>query len=228
MRMNLNKRLATVASLVRPGSRAVDVGTDHAHLPVVLIQSGCCPHVIATDIIPGPVASAEKTVAITKLTDRIDVRLGDGLDPVLPSEVDDILIAGMGGENIADIIKKAEWVKSDRYHLVLQPMTRPEVLREYLLTNGFSIECERSLIDHGHRYLVLSARYTGAEPINDPFYYHVGYLNPETDRPYLEWLLTKMNRKADGMRRGGEEEAARSVEKIATRLREILENEVTV
>lgn len=226
MRMNLNKRLAAVEAWVRQGSRAVDVGTDHAHLPVVLIQSGRCPHVIATDIIPGPVASANKTVAQTGLSNQIDVRLGNGLDPVLPDEVDDILIAGMGGENIADILKRAEWVKSDRYQLVLQPMTRIEVLREYLLTNGFSIDRETSVIDHGHRYLIMAARYTGAAPVTDPFYYHIGYLDPKTDRAYLEWLKTKMVRKAAGMRRGGEETAA-FVENMIARLQEILDNGVS-
>lgn len=228
MRMHLNKRLAAVESLVRQGSRAVDVGTDHAHLPVVLIQSGRCPFVIATDIIPGPVASAQKTVALTGLSAQIDVRLGDGLDTVMPDEADDVLIAGMGGENIVDILKKAPWVKSDHYHLVLQPMTRPEVLREYLLTNGFSIEQELSVTDHGHRYMILSARYTAAAPVTDPFYYHVGYLSPQTDRSYLEWLLTKMLHKANGMRRGGEEEKAREVEAMANRLRQFLENEAMI
>lgn len=226
--MNLNKRLSTVADLVRDGSRAADIGSDHAHLPVVLIQSGRCPHVIATDIIEGPVASANKTVQQTGLGDRIDVRLGDGLAPVSPDEVDDILIAGMGGENIVGILQAAPWVKDEKYHLVLQPMTRPETLREYLLTNGFEIERERSVADHGHQYLVLSARYTGADPITDAYTYYVGRLTPQTDRAYLEWQLRRLVKKVNGLKHDQQTQEAATFEQIADRLDAFLKGGQTV
>ncbi len=228
MRMNLNKRLSTVATMVRHGSRAADIGSDHAHLPVVLIQSGRCSRVIATDILTGPVASAQKTVQLTGLGACIDVRLGDGLAPVLPDEVDDIIIAGMGGENIADILNDAPWVKNEAYRLVLQPMTRPETLRKYLLTNGFVIDQECSVTDHGHRYLVLSARFADAPPITDAFTYYVGLLNPVDDRAYLQWQLRRLTKKANGLNISGNLQAAAEFEQLADRLRAFLEDGVGV
>ena len=226
--MNLNKRLSAVMSMVRENSRAADIGSDHAHLPVVLIQSGRCPSVIATDIIEGPVASAKRTVERTGLADRIDVRLGDGLAPVQPDEVDDILIAGMGGENIVGILRAAPWLKNKKYHLVLQPQSRPEVLREYLLTNGFDIETECSVTDHGHHYLVLSARYTNVTAVTDVYTYYVGKLTPQNDRAYLEWQLRRLTKKANGLKHDDQTQEAVEFEQIAAKLDAFLKSEETI
>ena len=157
----LDARLAAVAALVRPGSRVADIGTDHALLPVWLVESGRCPWAIASDIRQGPAAAARRQVEKAGLTDRISVRVGDGLAPIAPDEAEDIVIAGMGGEMVAAILEAAPWVRQDRYRLVLQPMSKPEKLRRYLWTTGFSILAEQ-IVEEGDRlYSVMSAAFTG-------------------------------------------------------------------
>ncbi len=157
----LDFRLQTVASLVRQGSRLADIGTDHALLPCALVQNGHCPLAIASDVRVGPCEAARRSVAAAQLEERVEVRLGDGLATVLPEEVDDIVIAGMGGETIAAILDAAPWTKEVRYRLVLQPMTRAEKLRRFLYENGFSIDEERIADDGKRCYTVMCVSYCG-------------------------------------------------------------------
>ena len=157
----LDSRLRLAADFVRPDSRVADIGTDHAHLPVTLVREGRCPSAIASDIRRGPTDNARQNVEQAGLGDVIAVRLGDGLQTVSADEVDDIVIAGMGGETIAAILEDAPWVRNERYRLILQPMTRAERLRAYLFATGFAIDEERVTCVGGHWYTVLCVRYTG-------------------------------------------------------------------
>ncbi len=156
----LDSRLSLCASFVRPGSRVADIGTDHAYLPAHLVGTGVCPFAVAADIRPGPLSRAADTVERTGLTGKIDLRLGDGLSPVRPEEVDDIVIAGMGGETIAAILAAAPWTQDARYRLILQPMSKPEELRRFLLQTGYAIQEERIARDGERLYAVLQAGFS--------------------------------------------------------------------
>lgn len=157
----LGVRLSSVAARVRSGARVADIGTDHALLPVWLVQSGQCPSAVASDIGEGPAAAARRTVAGAGLESAVSVRVGDGLAPVWPDEVDDIVIAGMGGETIAEILSAAPWVADPHYRLVLQPMSKPERLRIFLAENGFAIQDEDVVAEGERLYTVMTATFTG-------------------------------------------------------------------
>ncbi len=217
--INLDKRLSTVASMVRRDSRVADIGTDHAYLPVYLVQAGVCPGGIAADIRSGPLDAARRTVTEAGLTDVIALRLGDGLAPVAADEADDIVIAGMGGETIVEILSAADWVKDTRLRLVLQPMTRAEELRRWLLTNGFTITEER-LVRDGHRlYPVMAATYTAAESETDEYVFYAGFFTADEGRPYREMMAEHLTRRAAGLHHSGDEVAAARLIDIAERLR---------
>ncbi len=178
----LDTRLRLAADLVREGSRVADIGTDHAHLPVTLVQEGRCPSAIASDVRRGPVDNARRTVEQAGLTAAVSVRLGDGLHTVQPDEVEDIVIAGMGGETIAAILEEAPWVRDPRYRLILQPMTRAEKLRAFLFCGGFEILEERVTRCGRHWYTVLHAAYTGRVTAAGEALCHVGRVPlPEGD-----------------------------------------------
>lgn len=215
--MNLDKRLGTAAALVRHGARVADIGTDHAYLPVYLVQTGVCPSAIASDIGKGPLEAARHTVTAAGLTDTISLRLGDGLAGIAPDEVDDIVIAGMGGETIAAILQAAPWVKNPTLRLILQPMTRAEDLRRFLLTNGFSVLQERLIQDSRHLYPVLAAVYTG-EVCTDELPCYAGFFAPEEGRPYRCMMAGHLRRRADGLRHGGEEREATRLSALADQL----------
>lgn len=216
--IRLDERLATVASMVRRGSRVADIGTDHAYLPTYLVESGICPGGIAADIRQGPLDAACRTVTEAGLTDAIAVRLGDGLAPIEFGEADDIVIAGMGGETIAEILSAAAWVRDSRLQFVLQPMTRAEELRRWLLTNGFTITAERLVRDGHHLYPVMTAAFTGAPPEVDEYYFYAGFFTAQEGKPYHDMMAEHLLRRAAGLRHGGDEVGAATLEGIAERL----------
>lgn len=214
----LSARLAALAARIRPGSRLVDVGTDHAYLPIYVVQQNICPFAIATDIRSGPVACAREHIASVGLAERIDVRKGDGLASVKPEEAEDIVIAGMGGELIASILEAAPFVRDPRIRLLLQPMSRPEKLREYLLTHGFVLEWEDVICEGEHLYIVMQAAFADAAPVTEPATYYIGALSPENSH-YWQQLCSRLEQKAKGLLKGGAEKEAREVGALLDKLR---------
>ncbi len=118
----LDIRLKTCFDMVGGRGIVCDVGTDHALLAAELINSGKCEKVIASDIKEGPLAAAKKTVERSGITDKVELILSDGLVNVPLEGVSDIVIAGMGGETIADIISESIECIPENVRLVLQPM----------------------------------------------------------------------------------------------------------
>ena len=189
----LDFRLRLAADFVRDGSRVADIGTDHAHLPVTLVREGRCPSAIASDIRRGPAENARRNVEEAGLGDVIAVRLGDGLNTVDAAEVDDIVIAGMGGETIAAILEAAPWVRDAHYRLILQPMTRAERLRAYLFAEGFAIDEERVTCVGGHWYTVLCVRYDGAVTKADAALCFVGRIPLPQGDGYLQTVEARLS-----------------------------------
>lgn len=151
--------LATVPYLKR-GGRVIDVGTDHAYLPIYLIKEDISVRALACDINQGPIESAKENILRAGLEERISTLKTDGLHGTSEFCPDDILICGMGGELILRILSEAPWIKTERIGLVLQPMSRAHLLRAWLLENGFSITGETLVLEEKY-YQVLAARYTG-------------------------------------------------------------------
>ena len=193
-------RLSLCADFVREGSRLADIGTDHGYLPIALCQSGKIPSAIACDINPLPLRSAEENIAKFGLSKMIKTRLSDGLKELAPDEVDDIVIAGMGGELIRDILAAAPWVKDEAKHLVLQPMTHHDDLIRWLYENGFDIDRQKAVRDDGKAYTVLSTRFTGDKTDCDLYTATVGKLDPhdENSRGFLTRSLQNLRNKSKG------------------------------
>lgn len=135
----IDDRLWSCASFVRPGTVICDVGTDHAYVPVYLVKRGTVPYAYATDINEGPLNAAKKHADEYGVTDKISFVLANGLafSELENSGAGDILICGMGGELIRDIIAACDYVKKDSVRLILQPMTQADAMRKYLFENGF-------------------------------------------------------------------------------------------
>ena len=176
----LGERLNAIETLIPKGVRVADIGTDHGHLPISLIRSGKCSRVIACDIREKPLENARKNIEKTA-TEGIELRLGDGLSPISPDDADYIVIAGMGGEVIAGILAAASWIKSEKYTLLLQPMTSADALRKYLSENLFKIESETAVGDSGKLYTVIKAVYSGFPQPTDEAFLRIGLLRADTD-----------------------------------------------
>ena len=169
------------------------------------------------------ISRAAATVERTGLTGRIDLRLGDGLSPVRPEETDDIVIAGMGGETIAAILAAALWTRDGRYRLILQPMSRPEELRRFLLRSGFAIESERIARDGDRLYTVLCAAFSpasAAEQLARPAcFYRGGVDAADPDgRAYLFHQAKRLEAAAIALQGAGQADKAESLLKVAGQL----------
>ena len=205
--LSLDARLSCVAALVRQGAVLADIGTDHAYLPLFLLDAGRISSALCTDVNEGPLTRAREHAALTPYMGRMRFRLCDGLSELSGEAMDDIVIAGMGGELIASILDRAPFVRDGRYRLILQPMTKQEHLRSYLYQNGFSVLREVYASAEGKHYLTLLAEYTGREETLTPLEALVGrfpYDSADASmRAYLDGKRRSLLSAIDGKRRGG-------------------------
>ena len=155
--MHLDKRLQAVADLIPRGSRLGDIGTDHAYLPVWLLNQGLIVSAVAGDIATGPCQAARATVAMYATADKIAVRQGSGLAVLAPGEVDCIAICGMGGSTIINILAADLAVAKSARRLVLQPMAGAAALRRWLVEQGWSLVSEALVDDPPHFYEIICA-----------------------------------------------------------------------
>ncbi|MFE8703191.1 tRNA (adenine(22)-N(1))-methyltransferase [Cytobacillus sp. FJAT-54145] len=158
--MNTNKlsdRLATVAKYIPEGSSFADIGSDHAYLPCHVVQSGKAVFAIAGEVVEGPFQSARKQVQMEGLTDKIEVRKGNGLEVIQPGEVDCITIAGMGGALISQILDEGKSKLDSVKRLVLQPNISAISIRTWLLDHNWTLVEEEILEEDGKIYEVLVA-----------------------------------------------------------------------
>ena len=138
--MRLSKRIYKIAEKISPGETAADIGTDHGYVPMLLMRGGISPHVIMSDISEDSLTKATETFAICALDAGPDCfRVGDGLETVDAGEVDAVIIGGLGGLTIIDILS-ADLEKSRSFRkLVMQPRKHSGNLRHFLYTHGWDI-----------------------------------------------------------------------------------------
>jgi len=149
----LTPRMKLIADNVK-GETVADIGTDHAYIPIELVKKNLCKRVIASDVRPGPADTARRHILKQGLD--IEVRVGNGLSVLSPFEADDIIIAGMGGKLITEILEaNKEIAFSSR--LILQPMNGQYELRKYLYENKISVSKEDLTVEGFKVYNLLVA-----------------------------------------------------------------------
>lgn len=209
MKAPINKRLLVCSELVRDGAVLADVGTDHAYLPIYLLAQSKIERAVLSDINQGPLNKARENSEKAGFIDRVELKLCNGAKELSNSGATDYAICGMGGELIADIIEHAPHLKNENINLILQPMSKPEALREYLFSNGFEILKERYVTDTGKHYVCILARYSG---INTPYEcadIHFGTRSvfkdakSQEESVYMNEKIKSLKRTADGKRLGG-------------------------
>ena len=167
MKLDLPVRLKLIADMASTysvqGSRLIDVGSDHGLLSTYCLKNSLFDGAILTDINEGPAARSEEAIRDNCLEDRAKVFCTDGLNGVDVKSGDVVVMAGLGGNNIRDIIERfmAEGQSADGVTFVLQPQKSIPELREYLASRGFVIEDEECCFESGFYYCVLCVKYTG-------------------------------------------------------------------
>lgn len=195
--MNLSDRLIKITEFIKQDSKILDVGTDHGYVPIYLIEEGICDRAIASDI---SYDSLNKTIASVKargLEDSISSRLGDGLDVIKPFEVQGVIMAGMGGILIQNILEKNKAITDSIDYFVFQPMVAIKELRKYLMKNSYEI-VDESLSKEGDKfYEIIYAEKRDDGFINDKLdkeiYYEISKVLLEKNHPLLkEYIESKI------------------------------------
>lgn len=201
----MNERIRAIAAHIRDGKGFIDVGTDHGYLPAMLAATDYPGTILASDIGEEPLNAAKRTAAQAGCADRIRFLLCDGLALCPPEEIDTIVIAGLGGDTIIKILDEAEWCMDRRYTLILQPMTKAEVVRYWLVYNEFEICSEELVEDAGTLYQLLIARFGGETKLTDAELF-AGKASlakdPALYRRQLEQLCCRFEQAISGMERG--------------------------
>lgn len=208
-KIRLDARLSSVASLVREGKVVADIGTDHGYVVAYLINEGICPKAIAADLRKGPLENARQTVAENGIEDKVELILSDGLKNIKENTCEDIVIAGMGGNLIADILSDCSWIYNGELNIVAQPMSHAEVLRKFFADNGFEIQREVTSTDGKHLYCAMSAVYTGLKRDTDISCYYLGKLLENKDditKAYIDKMLNTLEKKYDALKNAGKED----------------------
>lgn len=166
--IHLSKRLATVAQFVPENSRLADIGSDHAFLPIYLNHQKRIKAAIAGEVVAGPFEIAQQHVQNYGLQTTIDVRLGDGLEVLSPTadQIDCIVIAGMGGLLITEILERGQQHLNGHERLILQANITEPAVRQWLMQHNYQIIDEDIVAEENHIYEVIVA-----EPSPTPVQY---------------------------------------------------------
>ena len=198
--MILPKRLSLIASMVDRGAVVADIGTDHAHLPIYLVNNNVCPSALACDIKESPLESGRQNIVLCHLEDKIQTRLSDGLSNIKSNEADTFTIAGMGGDMIIHILSSCPYIFDDKYTLILQPMTKYPTLMGWLFDNGFEILRQECIHEGKHCYTVIKACFSGEKIPHEPEDEFLGKLDlsEEENRLFLIKEIKKAEKRSIG------------------------------
>ncbi|MBR1456308.1 MAG: SAM-dependent methyltransferase [Oscillospiraceae bacterium] len=203
----MNRRLERIQALIPQGRGVIDVGTDHGYLPAALAKAGYPGVILASDINDEPLHAAKRTAQAAGVTDKIRFLLCDGLHGCDPEAVDTLVLAGMGGDLICRILDEAEWTMDPQYTMILQPMTKAEVLRYWLSNNDYGIVREDLVEDGGKLYSILTVRFGTAWPLTDAELFTGSRKLLAEDplfQPFLEAQITRMEKALAGMEEGSD------------------------
>ena len=198
----LSPRLSLCANMVRDNKKIVDIGTDHAYLPIWLAKAGKVNHAIAADVKEGPLNSAIFNIKKYHVENIVETRLSNGLSKIYPYEVDDIIIAGMGGELIIEIIKYASWIKNGK-RLILQPMSRAYDLRKFLIDNSYDVFDEKAVLSDERVYTVLNVGFKENITSKSKLFPYIGLLDKgnigEIEKRYILTQISHLKNKILGL-----------------------------
>ncbi len=198
--IELSKRMQSVADMIQPCDAVGDIGCDHAFVSIYLVEQHRAKRVIASDVRRGPIAIAKRNIEAMNLSDQIEIRMGDGLDTIVPGEVNAVVLAGMGGMLMIDILERGKEVATRCDQLVLQPQSDIEKVRRYLAEKGYHLADEQMLIDAGKYYNLLDVRvhemvqkdeYDCSKLADDWCYMYGGSLLRKKDPVLRSWLVKR-------------------------------------
>lgn len=181
----LSSRLKAVYNMIENCNCLADIGTDHGYIPIEAIKNKLTNKAIASDIKKGPIEVAKKNIKKYGLLNKIDCRVGPGLSTLKNKEADVIVIAGMGGNLIADIIKNDIEIAKNCESIILQPVQYPEVLRQELEKLNFYLVDENIVKEDNKYYQIIKVKYGNKNSYKTNAEYYIGPINIKNNSPIL-------------------------------------------
>lgn len=216
--MKLSNRLLTIAGLVPENSIVGDIGTDHGYIPAYLIANKISKRVIGSDISKGSLDKIIDYIKYLGFENEIEPRLGDGLTVIKPYEVDTVIIAGMGGILIKEILEKDKNITDSITNFIFQPMIGAKELRIYLMENSFEIVKEELAKEDNKYYEIIYAR-KGKGYIEKDIHYEIGESLILEKHPIASEFINNKIMMAEGILR---ELEGKETEKSQERYRNLL------
>ncbi|RKM61118.1 SAM-dependent methyltransferase [Butyrivibrio sp. CB08] len=168
LRGRMSDRLITVADMLGSGYKCTaDVGCDHGYISIYLVLKGISEGAIAMDLRKGPLSAAKSNIEEFGISDKVEVRLSDGLEKLGKGEADSLVIAGMGGKLMLSILEKRDIQGLGIKRAVLQPQSDIPEFRGYMRGRGFSILDEQIILEDGKYYFPMLVDFTGADESYD-------------------------------------------------------------
>ena len=227
MKINLSVRMKMIVGLVPEGVTVADIGTDHGYVASYLVKEKKYKKAIATDVNEGPIKRAKKNIDALKLSDKIETRLGDGLDVLEDGEADTVVIAGMGGMLICKMLSEAAEKLTKIDNLILQPQSDIEEVRRHVHKLGFKIERESICMEDGKFYIAMRAIHGEEDPpYSDTEYRFSRILSEEGGtifRSYMRMMTDKMASLLETLDAPGLELGERAMERKEELIKEIKE-----
>ena len=186
--MKLSIRLLSLASFITKNSIVADIGTDHGYIPMYLIENHISKYVIATDVSIGSLNKTISYINDLEFKGKVEARLGNGLEVIKPFEVDTVVIAGMGGLLIRDILDKDINISNSITNFVLQPMIAVKELREYLFNNHYKI-VDEDLVKEDNKYYEIIYAKKGKDFIDKEIYFEISQRIIEKKHPLLKEFI---------------------------------------
>lgn len=186
--------------MVDENCKIVDVGTDHAYLPIYLTSQNKIISAIACDVRVGPLENAVSNIKKYNLEKKISTCLSNGLQKISENDADEIIIAGMGGNLILDILENCTWKNKINKKYILQPMNKERDLRIYLASKGYETEKEEAVVCMGKVYTVIKSIYTSKSYSLSPTQEYIGFLNKESEESKI--YIKKQLRDIENRKRG--------------------------
>lgn len=217
--MELSKRLQGVISLMPPADTICDVGCDHGYVAISFLKNGTAKRVIAMDVNKGPLEQAGKNAVLCDVSDRLELRLSDGLQKVIPGEADAFVCAGMGGRLMVHIMTQGREVMAHMTGAVLQPQSELNIVRRYIYENDWHIVKEDMIFEpdtaclQAGKYYPMMYIEPGREPVPDEPSLLYGPLLIQQRHPvllqYLEFSLRSKQRLLENLHRQAVSEQAK-------------------
>ncbi|WP_297634690.1 class I SAM-dependent methyltransferase [uncultured Clostridium sp.] len=225
--MELSRRLEMILENIDECNCVLDVGTDHGYIPIEVIKRKISKKAIASDINKDPLDKAKLNSIFEGVDEEIELRLGSGLDTIKKNEVDSIVIAGMGGNLIKEILENGKNKIKEAASIILLPAQNPEVLREYLYANGYEIIKEDLCVDEDIYYELFKVRINESSKTElEKIYYEISPVLLRDKNPLMkEFIEEKINKytKISNLIEDDSENAIKRKEELTDKVN-ILEN----